>query len=47
MENLCVLLAEPAVFDSGCRISAFLGQVPMHTGSGGKMVNTFIPNPNC
>lgn len=44
MANLCVLLADPSVFASGRQFAAFLGLIPMHTGSGGKTVNTSIPN---
>lgn len=43
MAHLCVLLADPSVFASGRQFAAFLGLVPMHTGSGGKTINTHIP----
>ena len=42
--NLCVLLADPSAFVSGRQVAAFLGLAPMHTGSGGKTINTSIPN---
>ena len=41
--NLCVLLANPSAFASGRQFAAFVGLVPMHTGSGGKTINTSIP----
>lgn len=44
MAHLCVLLADPSVFASGRQFAAFLGLVPMHTGSGGKTINTHIPD---
>ena len=43
MAHMCVLLADPSVFASGRQFAAYLGLVPMHTGSGGKTVNTSIP----
>lgn len=43
MAHMCVLLADPSVFDSGRQFAAFLGLVPMHTGSGGKTISTHIP----
>lgn len=41
---LCVLLADPSAFASGRQFAAFVGLVPMHTGTGGKTINTSIPN---
>ena len=43
MAYMCVLLADPAQFSSGRQFAAYLGLVPMHTGSGGKTVTTKIP----
>ena len=43
MANLCVILANPSTFASGRQFAAFVGLVPMHTGSGGKTINTSIP----
>lgn len=43
MAYMCVLLADPSVFSSGRQFAAYLGLVPMHTGSGGKIINTSIP----
>lgn len=43
MAYMCVLLADPSVFDSGRQFAAYLGLVPMHTGSGGKTITTHIP----
>ena len=43
MAYMCVLLADPTQFSSGRQFAAYLGLVPMHTGSGGKTVNTSIP----
>ena len=43
MAYMCVLLADPGVFSSARQFAAYLGLVPMHTGSGGKTINTRIP----
>ena len=43
MAYMCVLLADPTQFSSGRQFAAYLGLVPMHTGSGGKTVTTKIP----
>lgn len=43
MAYMCVLLSEPQVYSSGRQFAAFLGLVPMHTGSGGKTITTHIP----
>lgn len=43
MAYMCVLLADPSVFSSGRQFAAYLGLVPMHTGSGGKTITTHIP----
>ena len=43
MAYMCVLLSDPKVFSSGRQFAAFLGLVPMHTGSGGKTITTHIP----
>ena len=43
MAHMCVLLADPTVFKNGRQFAAYLGLVPMHTGSGGKTINTHIP----
>ena len=43
MAYMCVLLADPSVFSSGRQFVAYLGLVPMHTGSSGKTINTSIP----
>ena len=43
MAYMCVLLADPGVFSSARQFAAYLGLVPMHTGSGGKTMNTRIP----
>ena len=43
MAYMCVLLADPSQFSSARQFAAYLGLVPMHTGSGGKTVNTKIP----
>lgn len=43
MAYMCVLLADPTVYSSGRQFAAFLGLVPMHTGSGGKTITTHIP----
>lgn len=44
MAYMCVLLAYPTQFSSGRQFAAYLGLVPMHTGSGGKTVTTKIPS---
>ena len=43
MAYMCVLLADTTQFFSGRQFAAYLGLVPMHTGSGGKTVTTKIP----
>ena len=43
MAYMCVLLSDPQVYSSGRQFAAFLGLVPMHTGSGGKTITTHIP----
>ncbi len=43
MAYMCVLLADPTQFSSARQFTAYLGLVPMHTGSGGKTVTTKIP----
>lgn len=43
MAYMCVMLADPSVFSSGRQFAAYLGLVPMHTGSGGKTITTHIP----
>ena len=43
MAYMCVLLADPTQFSLGRQFAAYLGLVPMHTGSGGKTVTTKIP----
>lgn len=43
MAYMCVLLADPSVYGSARQFAAYLGLVPMHTGSGGKTINTHIP----
>ncbi len=43
MAYMCVILADPTQFSSAQRFAAYLGLVPMHTGSGGKTVTTKIP----
>lgn len=43
MAYMCVLLCAPSVFSSGRQFAAYLGLVPVHTGSGGKTLNTRIP----
>lgn len=41
--HMCVLLSDPSSFKSARQFAAFLGLVPMHTGSGGKTITTHIP----
>ena len=41
--HMCVLLSDPSTFKSARQFAAFLGLVPMHTGSGGKTITTHIP----
>ena len=43
MAYMCVLLADPSVYSSGRQFAAYLGLVPMHTGSGGKTITAHIP----
>lgn len=43
MAHLVVLLDDPAAFRSAREFAAYLGLVPMHTGSGGKTITTHIP----
>ena len=44
MAYMSILLADPSLFKSGRQFAAFLGLVPMHTGSGGKTITTHIPS---
>lgn len=44
MAYMCVLLADPTEFSAARKFAAYLGLVPMHTGSGGKTVTTKIPD---
>lgn len=43
MAYMCVFLSDPSVFSSGRQFAAYLGLAPMHTGNGGKTINTSIP----
>lgn len=43
MAYMCVLLSDPSVFSSGRQFAAYLGLAPIHTGSGGKTINTSVP----
>ncbi len=36
---MMIILADPSVFENGRQVGAFLGLVPGHTGSGGKIIN--------